>query len=141
LKDVAEAVRNIRQSKGMLLADNDPDCRSAGSFFKNPIVTEAKAAEVAAICRDEPPRFTAGPTRAGLVKLPAAWLIERAGFAKGYALGRAGISSKHTLALTNRGGATAAEIVALAEQVRTAVSDRFGIDLQREPVMLGFDQP
>ena len=73
------------------------------------------------------------------MKLPAAWRIERAGVVKGFTLGRAGISHKHTLALVNRGGATAAEIVALAEKIRGAVSERFGIELQMEPVMLGFE--
>ena len=138
LNEVADAVRRIRQSKGMLLVENDPDCRSAGSFFKNPVVSEAQAAGAAIICGEDPPRFPSGRGNEGLVKLSAAWLIERAGFAKGYALGRAGISHKHTLALVNRGGATATEIIALADQIRSAVAARFAIDLQMEPVMLGF---
>ena len=88
----------------------------------------------------EPPRFPAGtgPENMGRVKVPAAWLIEQAGFAKGYALGAAGVSSRHTLALVNRGGASAAEILALASQIATAVEARFGIHLEMEPVMLGF---
>ena len=80
-------------------------------------------------------RFPAG---AGQVKIPAAWLIEQAGFAKGYALGAAGISSRHTLALINRGGATAAEILALADRIVAGVEERFGIRLEMEPVMVGF---
>jgi UDP-N-acetylmuramate dehydrogenase len=139
LKEVAEAVRRIRDSKGMLLVENDPDCRSAGSFFKNPIVTASVADAAAATCGEEPPRFPSG--NEGSVKLPAAWLIERAGFTKGYAMGRAGISHKHTLALVNRGGATAEDILALAGRIRTAVAARFAIDLQMEPVTLGFDKP
>jgi UDP-N-acetylmuramate dehydrogenase len=142
LADVASVVRRVRQAKGMLLVEGDPDCRSAGSFFKNPVVSEAQAARVAEVSAKEPPRFPAGP--AGQVKLPAAWLIEQAGFAKGYTLGAAGISSRHTLALVNlgeaggRGGASAAEVLALAEQIRMAVEARFGIRLEMEPVMVGF---
>jgi UDP-N-acetylmuramate dehydrogenase len=139
LRDVAETVRRIRQSKGMLLVEGDSDCHSAGSFFKNPIVSAEQAAAVTAAANAEPPRFPAGLGRQDCVKLPAAWLIERSGFTKGYALGRAGISTKHTLALVNRGGATAAEILALALNIRKAVAHRFGIELQTEPVMLGFE--
>jgi UDP-N-acetylmuramate dehydrogenase len=138
LKEVAATVRRIRQSKGMLLVEDDPDCRSAGSFFKNPIVSAEQAASVAAAAGAEPPRFSAGSGNEGKVKLPAAWLIEKAGFSKGYVLGRAGISTRHTLALVNRGGATAAEILALAEKIRSAVAERFGIELDVEPVMPGF---
>jgi UDP-N-acetylmuramate dehydrogenase len=140
LKEAAEAVRRIRQSKGMLLVDGDPDCRSAGSFFKNPIVTECQAASVAHTAGSEPPRFPAGPGYPSMVKLPAAWLIEKAGFTKGYALGRAAISTRHTLALVNLGGATSADILALAANIRSAVSARFAIDLEMEPVMLGFSR-
>jgi UDP-N-acetylmuramate dehydrogenase len=139
LRDVAETVRQIRQSKGMLLIEGDPDCHSAGSFFKNPIVTADQVAVVTAAASADPPRFPAGPGSDGCVKLPAAWLIEKAGFRKGYVLGRAGISTKHTLALVNRGGATAAEIMILADKIRDAVAERFGIRLQMEPVMLGFE--
>lgn len=138
LADVAAEVRRIRQSKGMLLVEGDPDCHSAGSFFKNPVVSEADAARVAAAASSEPPRYPAGSDHAAMVKLPAAWLIEKAGFTKGYALGRAGISHKHTLALVNLGGATAAEIMALADEIRSSVAARFAIELQMEPVMLGF---
>lgn len=138
LVSVAAAIRRIRQSKGMLLVEGDPDCRSAGSFFKNPIVSNAQTADVASVTGADPPRFPAGPDNPGMVKLPAAWLIEKAGFAKGHELGRAGISSKHTLALVNRGGATAAEILALANQIRSAVAAQFGIRLEMEPVLLGF---
>ena len=94
LKDVAEAVRRIRQSKGMLLVDGDPDCRSAGSFFKNPVVAEEQVQKIAAIGGMHPPRFPAGPgaENEGRVKVPAAWLIEQAGFSKGYTLGAAGVS-------------------------------------------------
>lgn len=137
---VAEGVRRIRQSKGMLLVEGDLDCHSAGSFFKNPIVAEDQLPHIAAAAQAEPPRFPAGSgtENAGRVKVPAAWLIECAGFTKGFARGRAAISSRHTLALTNRGGATAAEVLALADEIGAAVEARFGLRLEREPVLVGF---
>ncbi len=140
LAEVAALVRRIRRAKGMLLVEGDPDCRSAGSFFKNPVVSEEQAARVAAVSAMEPPRYPAGPgpEYAGRVKLPAAWLIEQAGFEKGYALGAAGISSRHTLALVNRGGASAAEVMALAGQIGDAVETRFGVRLEMEPALVGF---
>jgi UDP-N-acetylmuramate dehydrogenase len=125
----------------MLLVEGDSDCRSAGSFFKNPVVSEEKVAQIAAVVDKEPPRFPAG---AGQVKLAAAWLIEQAGFSKGYALGRAAISSRHTLALINlgetvgRGGASAEEVLTLAARINAAVEARFGIHLEIEPVLVGF---
>jgi UDP-N-acetylmuramate dehydrogenase len=140
LAEVAVLVRRVRQLKGMLLVEGDADCRSAGSFFKNPVIGEERLRQIAAVSGQEPPRFPAGqePENQGKVKLPAAWLIEQSGFSKGYALGRAAISSRHTLALTNRGEATAAEVLALAGQIVTAVEARFGIRLEVEPVMVGF---
>jgi UDP-N-acetylmuramate dehydrogenase len=124
----------------MLLVDGDPDCRSAGSFFKNPVVAEEQVQKIAAIGGTRPPRFPAGPgaENEGRVKVPAAWLIEQAGFSKGYTLGAVGVSRRHTLALINRGGATASDILALADQINSAVAERFGITLEMEPVMLGF---
>jgi UDP-N-acetylmuramate dehydrogenase len=138
LVDVAAVVRRVRQGKGMLLVDGDVDCRSAGSFFKNPVVSEELAAEIAAASGKELPRFPAGAGNEGLVKLPAAWLIEQAGFAKGYTLGAAGVSSRHTLALINRGGASAKDVIALADQICAAVEEQFGVRLEMEPVMVGF---
>lgn len=140
LREVAETVLGIRRSKGMLIVEGDLDSRSAGSFFKNPIVTREHAERVASTAGAEPPRFPVGPGKENDLKLPAAWLIEKAGFAKGYTLGPAGISSKHTLALVNCGGATAAAILLLADKIREAVQGQFGIELQMEPVMLGFDK-
>jgi UDP-N-acetylmuramate dehydrogenase len=138
--EVASAVRRIRQSKGMLLVEGDPDCRSVGSFFKNPIVKKEQADRIEERSGRELPRFPAGigAVDERMVKIPAAWLIEQAGFAKGYVLGGAGISSRHTLALINRGGATAKEILALAEAITTGVQAQFGIELEREPVLMGF---
>ncbi|MGD0631056.1 MAG: hypothetical protein ABR987_17140 [Terracidiphilus sp.] len=135
LAEVSAAVRRIREAKGMLLVEGDPDSRSAGSFFKNPVVSDEQLAQIASVVDKKPPRFPAGP---GQIKLPAAWLIEQAGFAKGYALGAAGISSRHTLALVNRGGASAAEILTLAGQICAVVEARFGIHLEMEPVGVGF---
>jgi UDP-N-acetylmuramate dehydrogenase len=135
LVEVAAAVRSIRQSKGMLLVEGDADCRSAGSFFKNPVVPLQAVQAIAAIASKEPPTYDASP---GYRKIPAAWLIEQAGFQKGYARGAAGISSRHTLALVNRGGATATDILALAEEIRTAVAAKFGVQLEMEPVLVGF---
>jgi UDP-N-acetylmuramate dehydrogenase len=135
LAEVAAEVRRIRRSKGMLLVEGDPDCRSAGSFFKNPVVSEEHAGRIAAEAGKNPPRFAAG---SGQVKLAAAWLIEQAGFARGFARGAAGVSTQHTLALVNRNGASAAEILALAEEIRGRVEERFGIVLEMEPVLVGF---
>lgn len=138
LCEVADAVRTIRRGKGMLLVDGDPDCRSAGSFFKNPEVEQDIADRVRNFAASTGVALRVYPTAGGKVKVPAAWLIEHAGFQKGYRLGAAGISSRHTLALINCGGATAEEILALARQIREVVQERFGIDLEMEPVMLGF---
>jgi UDP-N-acetylmuramate dehydrogenase len=134
LVEVARVVRRIRLGKGMLLVEGDPDCRSAGSFFKNPVVSDELAGEIAAVSTQEPPLFPAGP---GQVKLSAAWLIEQAGFAKGYKQGAAGISSRHTLALVNCGGASAQEVLALASEISAAVEAKFGVRLETEPVLVG----
>jgi UDP-N-acetylmuramate dehydrogenase len=142
LAEVAATVRRIRRSKGMLLVEGDSDSRSAGSFFKNPVVSEelfkSITARRAAAGVAGPPRFFAGAENSGKVKIPAAWLIEQAGIHKGLALGAAGISSRHTLALVNRGGAQASEILALAQRIREAVEEKFEIRLDMEPVLLGF---
>ncbi|MGD0911611.1 MAG: UDP-N-acetylmuramate dehydrogenase [Terracidiphilus sp.] len=145
LIEVAAAVRVIRRNKGMLLVEGDPNCRSAGSFFKNPVVREERAPEIAERSTGlsftrKPPQYPAGP---GEVKLSAAWLIEEAGFHRGYRLGNAGISRRHTLALVNygeadQGGASAADILALADQIRAAVRAQFGIELEMEPAKVGF---
>ncbi len=143
--EIAAAVRQIRQNKGMLIVEGDPNCRSAGSFFKNPIVTKKQAREIVEHGQGlswtkDPPQFPAGD---GLVKLPAAWLIEEAGFYRGYRLRRAGISRLHTLALVNygdddKGGTTAAEIIALADKISAGVQRQFGIRLEMEPEKVGF---
>lgn len=143
LAEVAGAVRRIRHSKGMLIVEGDPDCRSAGSFFKNPLVNEEQLHFISTVAGAEPPQFPAGPEpeHAGKLKIPAAWLIEQSGFFRGYAKGAAGISSRHTLAIINRGGAVAADVLALVGQIQAAVASRFQIHLEIEPVMVGFDHP
>jgi UDP-N-acetylmuramate dehydrogenase len=138
LAEVADIVRGLRKSKGMLLVDGDPDCRSAGSFFKNPVIDADALRQMVEKSGKEPPSYPADAKMPNQVKVPAAWLIEHAGFTKGYQLGAAGVSSRHTLALINRGGATATEILALAGKIRAAVEDQFGIRLEMEPVMVGF---
>ncbi len=141
--EVRQAVLEIRAAKGMLIRPGDQDCRSAGSFFKNPLVSEERASRIELMARERGrlrpdeklPRFSADR---GNVKLPAAWLIEQAGFTRGYARGRAGLSTKHTLAIVNRGGATARAILDLMQEVQSGVKAAFGIDLQPEPVFVGF---
>lgn len=132
--EVYEAVRQIRAAKGMLLVEGDPDCRSAGSFFKNPIVPPSALAPIAAALNIPESGIPRYPAPSGNVKLPAAWLLDQAGFHKGFALGEAGISSKHTLAVINRGQATYADIARLRDLIGETVSSRFGVQLEQEPV-------
>ena len=138
LAEVREAVLALRRRKSMVL---DPRERSVGSFFMNPIVPAIVAADMEVALRrrgllregERPPQFPAGD---GRVKLSAAWLIERAGLAKGYRRGNVGLSARHTLAIVNRGGAAATEVVALAREVRDRVREAFGITLVPEPVFV-----
>jgi UDP-N-acetylmuramate dehydrogenase len=139
--EARSAVIELRQRKGMVIDPADPDTRSVGSFFVNPVLDEAtlevveKAARIWCGEDTRVPRFDAGD---GRVKVPAAWLIERAGFGKGYSLGAgARISAKHTLALVNSGSASAAALMALAAQIRDGVRDAFGVSLALEPVLVG----
>lgn len=133
---VRETVLKLRASKGMVLDAEDPDTRSVGSFFTNPVLSAQEWAAVQDRLADagEPPSW---PATDGTVKVPAAWLIEKAGFTKGYG-GRAGvaISSKHTLALTHRGGGTTSALLELAREIRDGVRDRFGVVLHPEPVLV-----
>jgi UDP-N-acetylmuramate dehydrogenase len=138
LRQVYDAVRSIREQKGMRAGQGGPDGRSAGSFFKNPVVPSATLSQIAikgGYSQEDIPQY---PGEDGRVKLAAAWLVEQAGFYKGFAMGRAAISSRHTLALVNLGGATATELIALRDAVMTAVQNKFGVPLEQEPVMLGF---
>ncbi len=138
LAETREAVRHIRAIKGMLLIPGDADCQSAGSFFKNPVLSEEQHADLekrAAARGLTVPSYPALETRK---KVSAAWLVERSGFAKGFGFGRVGLSAKHALAIVNRGGATAADVLALKEQIQQRVEEIWGIHLEPEPVMVGF---
>jgi UDP-N-acetylmuramate dehydrogenase len=146
LAEVRAAVLDLRRAKGMVLDPGDPDTRSAGSFFVNPVLTKAQFAgleETAAHILGGNVVIPQFPAPDGDVKVPAAWLIEKAGFQKGYAGatesndGGPRISSKHTLALVNPGGATAASLVGLARDVRDGVRRTFGVDLHPEPTLVG----
>lgn len=137
--DVYHAVREIRHSKGMLIVEGEPDSRSAGSFFKNPVVSPEVFQRTASAVGLSPDQIPHWPAEGGRIKLAAAWLLERAGFVKGYALGHAGISSRHTLALINRDNASAADLFALRDAIQTKVKTLFSIDLEQEPVQLGND--
>ncbi len=136
---VYAAVRSIRARKGMLIDSNCPDAdtRSAGSFFKNPVVDPELFARVVEEVALEPAAIPHWPAPAGQVKLAAAWLIERAGFPRGFELGPVGISSRHTLALVNRTGtATCADLLRLRDRIVAETARRFGISLEQEPVFL-----
>ncbi len=136
LAEVAAAVREIRRTKGMLITSGDPDTRSAGSYFKNPIISTGQLATIAAAANLPVDKVPNWPASNGTAKLPAAWLLEQAGFIKGYGTGPARISTRHTLALVNRDHATFANIQALEAQIITTVQAKFGITLEREPVLL-----
>ncbi len=122
----------------MLIVPGEDDARSAGSFFKNPIVPQHHFEDLEESLRSRGLALPSYPAGEGFRKLPAAWLVEHAGFTKGYCRGEAGISRRHTLAIVNRGGATAADIVALKDEIQSRVFYEFGIQLQPEPVFLGF---
>jgi UDP-N-acetylmuramate dehydrogenase len=126
---VRKAVIAIRKRKGMVIDRNDPDTRSDGSFFMNPIVPAGSIRDYSGAA------FPAGD---GLVKLSAAWLIENAGFNKGFQHGNVGLSSKHSLAIINRGGGTAAEVRELVSMIQERVRERFGVDIHPEPNFIGF---
>ena len=138
LAETREAVRHIRARKGMLIVEGDPDCRSAGSFFKNPVLSEEQHQDLKK--RADVKRLTipSYPALEKSRKVSGAWLVEHSGFTRGYGLGRVGISSKHALALVNRGNATAAEILALKNQIQQRVEEIWGVRLEAEPVMVGF---
>jgi UDP-N-acetylmuramate dehydrogenase len=133
LARVRETVIALRRGKGMVVDPADPESRSAGSFFTNPLVDSATVARLAAQVGPSMPRW---PQPGGMTKLSAGWLIERAGFTKGYTVGRVGISHKHALALVNRGGATAAELLGLAAEIVDGVRAKLGVQLVPEPVIV-----
>lgn len=128
--DIREGVLALRRGKGMVLDATDHDTWSAGSFFTNPILTEDQASRL-------PPEAPRWPQPDGTVKTSAAWLIEHAGFEKGYGNARVSLSTKHTLALTNRGGARTSDLISLADEVRNGVRDKCGVVLANEPILIG----
>jgi UDP-N-acetylmuramate dehydrogenase len=138
LADTREAVLQIRARKGMLIIAGDPDCRSAGSFFKNPVLSEAQFKDLAGRAESKGLEIPSYPALDAQRKVSAAWLVEHSGFSKGYAVGAAGISRKHALALINRGDAKASDIVGLKVEIQHGVQEAWGIQLEPEPVFVGF---
>ncbi len=134
LVDVRDAVLGLRRGKGMVLEAGDADTASCGSFFTNPILDAAAYEQLRVVAGADVPHF---PEPEGRVKVPAAWLIDRAGYGKGYGSGPAQLSGKHALAITNRGGARAADVIALAREIRDGVRERLGVTLVNEPVLVG----
>lgn len=141
LNDTRNAVLQIRAAKSMVIDENDPNSKSAGSFFKNPVVTNKKYEEVKQAAKrfgiESVPYFFVDEES---VKIPAAWLIENSGFYKGFKLGGAGISSNHSLAIINTGKARANDIIALKDEIQTKVLEKFGVWLKPEPVFIGFPE-
>lgn len=133
-KVIRPMVIDLRRKKGMVIDAADPDSVSAGSFFMNPIVRADGLRRIEESITEPVPRFA---MEGGEFKVPAAWLIERAGFAKGHTAGHVGISQKHALALVHRGGGTTSELLSLARAIREGVRARFGVELVPEPVMVG----
>ena len=138
LADTREAVRRIRASKAMLITPGDEDCRSAGSFFKNPVLAVGQFQDLTARAAAKGLQIPSYPALEAQRKISAAWLVEHSGFSKGFGSGRVGISRKHALAIVNRGDATAADIVAFKEQIQQRVEDIWGVRLETEPVFVGF---
>jgi UDP-N-acetylmuramate dehydrogenase len=138
LADVRESVRRIRATKAMLLTPGDEDCRSAGSFFKNPVLSAGQYDELISKAAAKGLQVPSYPALDAQRKVSAAWLVERSGFGKGYSSGRVGISRKHALAIVNRGDATAADILALKDHIQQRVDQIWGIHLEPEPVFVGF---
>ncbi|ABF40880.1 UDP-N-acetylmuramate dehydrogenase [Candidatus Koribacter versatilis Ellin345] len=140
LSDVREAVREIRRAKSMVLVEGDPNAKSVGSFFKNPVVPMDRFLKLDGEMQARGLQMPSYPADEGYKKLSAAWLVEKAGFHKGYVHGNVGISTKHSLAIINRGEAKASEIQGFMGVIRDTVATRFGLDLVPEPVFVGFDQ-
>jgi len=138
LAETREAVRQIRASKAMLIVPGDEDCRSAGSFFKNPVLSAEQYRELIERAAARGLQVPSYPALDAQKKISAAWLVERSGYSKGYSSGPVGISRKHALAIVNRGRATAADVLALKEHIQDRVQEIWGIRLEPEPVLLGF---
>ena len=139
LGETREAVRQIRASKSMLITPGDEDARSAGSFFKNPVLSETEYLALTKRAAARSLQIPSYPALEARRKVSAAWLVEQSGFQKGYTRGPVGISRKHALAIINRGGATAADVIALKNEIQQRVIDTFGVQLHPEPVFVGFE--
>jgi UDP-N-acetylmuramate dehydrogenase len=142
LSDVREAVLTLRRRKAMVIDSSDADSRSVGSFFVNPVVEAHRAEEIrvqAARLEPNAPAMPQFQQPGGAVKLSAAWLIERSGIHRGFAHGNVATSTKHALAITNRGGGTAREVIQLKELIQKRVRDVFGVELVPEPVFVGLE--
>lgn len=138
LAETREAVHHIRARKGMLIVPGDPDCQSAGSFFKNPVLTEAEHHDLLNRAAQKGLTLPSYPALERKKKVSAAWLVENSGFARGYDAGHVGISRKHALAIVNHGGATAADVLALENRIQQRVQEMWNVQLEPEPVMVGF---
>jgi UDP-N-acetylmuramate dehydrogenase len=138
LANTRDAVKKIRAGKGMLIVPGDEDCRSAGSFFKNPILSADEYERLTTRAAAKNLLVPSYPALATQKKISAAWLVEHSGFSKGYGNGSVGISRKHALAIVNRGNATAADIVAFKEDIQQRVEEIWGVMLEPEPVFVGF---
>jgi UDP-N-acetylmuramate dehydrogenase len=136
--NVRDAVRKIRAGKGMLITAGDDDCRSAGSFFKNPILSAEQYQALTARAAAKNLQIPSYPALEAQKKVSAAWLVEHSGFSRGYGNGTVGISRKHALAIVNRGSATAADVLALKDDIQQRVDEIWGIVLEPEPVFVGF---
>jgi UDP-N-acetylmuramate dehydrogenase len=138
LAQARDAVRTTRASKAMLITPGDEDCRSAGSFFKNPVLSEGEYQDLVAEAAARGLQIPSYPMVSAQKKVSAAWLVEHSGFAKGFRLGSVGISRKHALAIVNRGGAKASDIFALKHLIEQRVREQWGVQLMAEPVFVGF---
>jgi UDP-N-acetylmuramate dehydrogenase len=137
LAETREAVRHIRARKGMLIVEGDPDSRSAGSFFKNPVLSAQQHEDLKKRAAAKNLTIPSYPALDRNRKISAAWLVEHSGFSRGYGVGHVGISTKHALAIVNRGGATAAEVLAMKDQIQQRVEELWGVRLEPEPVFVG----
>lgn len=137
LAETRESVRHIRARKGMLIVEGDPDCRSAGSFFKNPVLSEQQHEDLRKRAEEKNLSIPSYPALDRTRKVSAAWLVEHSGFFRGFTLGHVGISSKHALAIVNRSEGTAAEVLALKNQIQQRVEEIWGVRLEPEPIFVG----
>lgn len=139
LSEVRQAVLQIRASKGMLITPDDKDARSVGSFFKNPVLSASEHEALVHRAGEKGLKVPTYPALDARHKVSAAWLVEHSGFHKGFTRGRVGISSKHALAIVNRGGASAFEIVEFSRDIQECVEQNWRVRLQPEPMLIGFD--